>query len=58
MWLLEEWKRVLASLLRRQRDGISFNEIGCRVESPPSSRAQPTASSFQPDQNYLNSGHC
>jgi hypothetical protein len=44
---------VLANLLRRQRDGISFNEIGCRVDSPPSSSAQPTASSFQPHQNYL-----
>jgi len=52
-WLFEERKRVLANLLRRQRDGISFNEIGCRVDSPPSSSAQPTASSFQPHQNYL-----
>jgi hypothetical protein len=31
-WLFEERKRVLANLLRRQRDRISFNEIGFRVE--------------------------
>ena len=30
--LFEERKRVLPNLLRRQRDGISFNEIGFRVE--------------------------
>jgi hypothetical protein len=38
-WLFEERKRVLASLLRQQRDGISFNGSGCRVEPPPSSSA-------------------
>jgi len=31
-WLFEERKRVLANLLRRRRDGISFNEIGFPVE--------------------------
>jgi hypothetical protein len=30
-WLFEERKRVLANLLRRRRDGISFNEIGFPV---------------------------
>ena len=29
--LFEERKRVLVNLLRRQRDGISFNEIGFPV---------------------------
>jgi hypothetical protein len=53
--LFEERKRVLPNLLRRQRDGISFNEIGAASKSPPSSSAEPTVSSFRSHQNYLNS---
>jgi ATP-dependent DNA ligase len=51
-WLFEERKRMLANLLRGQRDSISFNEIGCRVEVAAVKHTT-TASSLQPHQNYL-----
>jgi hypothetical protein len=58
-WLFEGRKRVLANLLGRQRDGISFNDklLDGGDFDAATDGAQPTDNSFQPHQSYLNSGH-
>jgi hypothetical protein len=56
--LFEGRKRVLANLLGRQRDGISFNDIGCRVEvaavkQPTTNRQLISAASKLPKQQGI-----